>query len=123
MVKSPSRLLTLLPCPVCGRSLIPDPTGASLNFRCKRGHAVVLDDLLAAQSRTLMKGLEELLAGWKCQHDKLRDSVEDARLNGYPRVAEAFERQADDLLCRIELLRAAFTVTESSTVSGFAEAR
>jgi len=122
MAKSPSQLSTLLPCPLCGRTLVPVPAGESLSFRCKRGHDLVLTDLLAAQSATLTHGLEDLLAAWRCQCEKLLDTAEDAHRNGYSRVAELFERHAAVLQSRVQLLSGALPVGESASTFKVVEA-
>src|SRR5258706_2225000 len=105
MVKSPSEMLTLLPCPLCGRTLLPLPTDTSVTFLCKRGHQVELTDLLTAQSLVLKNGLDVLLSEWHRQHEKVLDTAGDARRNGYPSIAEMFDRHAQSLLSRIEGLR------------------
>jgi hypothetical protein len=105
MAKSPSAMLSLLPCPLCARTLIPLPTDASLTFLCKRGHQIALSELLSAQSLVLKNGLEVLLDDWRRQHAKILDLVDDARRNGYSNVAEILDRHAQSLLTRIEALR------------------
>jgi hypothetical protein len=85
-----------------------------VDFLCKRGHQVALADLLAAQSLVLRNGLEVLLGDWRRQHEKVLDIVEDARRNGYPNIAEILDRHGQSLLSRIEVLRNAFPLTDSS---------
>ncbi len=114
MAKSVSEVGTPLPCPLCGRTLIPVPTGATVSFHCKSGHELALVDLLTAQSVALKGGLEVLLADWNRQHQTLIETVEDARRNGYIDVAEIFHRHAKSLESRIRVMRDAFSHTDSS---------
>ncbi len=107
MARSDSELRTLLPCPLCGRSLTPIPMSTSVTFHCKNGHEFAPPDLLSAQSTGRKEGLDALLADWKRQHQALINLVEDARRNGYLDVAAIFHRSAETLLSRIGLLRQA----------------
>jgi len=103
-----------MPCPLCGRSLIPAPIESSIAFHCKSGHELSLGEILRAQSAVLKCGLEILLAEWSRQHHALISTVEDARRNGYPDVAEIFDRHAKSLQFRIEKVRAASAQSDSS---------
>lgn len=103
-----------LPCPLCGRSLLPVPSGSGVTFHCKSGHELAIADLLTAQSLSLKGGLEVLLAEWHRQHQTLIKIVEDARVNGYLDIAEIFRRHATSLHSRIEVLQGAFSNGDSS---------
>lgn len=123
MGKSPSEMLTLIPCPLCGRTLTPQPIDVSVTFLCKRGHQVALTDLLTAQSLVLKNGLEALLSDWHRQYEKVLDLVDDARRNGHPTVAETLDRHAQSLLSRIEVLRNAVPNTDSGKLMSVASQR
>ena len=114
MAESASEVRTLMPCPKCGRTLVPAPTDPSLVFHCKSGHEFSLTILLKAQSAAVKGGLELLLAEWIRQHETLAKTVEDARLHGYLDVAEIFNRHAQSLESRIRKVREAFTLQDSS---------
>ena len=103
-----------LPCPLCGRSLLPVPTEATVTFHCKTGHELPLLDLLCVQSAVLKGGLATLLTEWRRQHQSLIETVEDARKNGYLDVAGIFQRHAKSLEGRIEVLQSAFAKSDSS---------
>lgn len=114
MAKSASEVRSMLPCPLCGRSLIPVPTGSSVTFHCKSGHELALVDLLTAQSVALKGGLEALLGDWRRQHQALIAIIEDARKNGFIDVAEIFHRHAENIESRITVMRNAFSQADSS---------
>jgi hypothetical protein len=114
MAESASEVRTLVPCPLCGRSLYPAPVAATLTFHCKTGHELPLGELLRAQSAGLKGGLEVLLAEWNRQHRALLDTVDDARKNGFLDVAEIFNRHARSLESRIDKVRDAFSNADSS---------
>jgi hypothetical protein len=97
-----SEVRTLMPCPLCGRSLIPAPVEVSITFHCKSGHELSLGDVVRAQSAALKCGLEILLAEWGRQHQALISTVQDARKNGHLNVAEIFDRHAKSIQSRIE---------------------
>ena len=122
MAESASEVRTLLPCPMCGRSLIPAPADSSLTFHCKSGHEFALGELLRAQSAALKCGLEILLAEWNRQHQALIGTVEDARKNGYLDVAEIFNRHAKSLESRIDKVRTAYSQSESSKLINLSDA-
>jgi len=111
-----------MPCPVCGRSLIPAPADSSITFHCKSGHEFGLGELLRAQSTALKCGLEILLAEWSRQHQALLSTVEDARKNGYVDVAEIFNRHAKSLEPRIDKVRTAYSQSESSKMIHLSDA-
>ena len=50
---------------------------------------------------------------WHRQHEKVLDTAGDARRNGYPSIAEMFDRHAQSLLSRIEALRSAVHLNDS----------
>ena len=110
----PSETRSGLPCPYCGRGLVPVPIGADMVFHCKSGHGIPLFELLAVQSAILKAGLQALLGEWTLQHEVLVDRSEDARKNGFLEIAEIYARYAKSLLRRIEILQAAFTRSDSS---------
>lgn len=114
MAKCASEVRTLLPCPLCGRSLIPAPMDSSIVFHCKSGHELLLSELLRAPSAVLKQGLEALLAHWNREHQALLSTLEDARQNGYLDVAEIFNRHAKSLERRIRKVRDAFSQSDSS---------
>src|SRR5258706_15494076 len=114
MAKSASEIRTLLPCPLCGRYLVPAPAEPALTFYCKSGHQLTLPDLLRAESAAVRGGLELLLAEWNRQHEALLLTEMDARTNGYPDVAEIFHRHAKSLESRICKVRDAFLRSDSS---------
>jgi len=114
MAERASEVRTLMPCPHCGRSLIPAPVDASIAFHCKSGHEFALGDLLRAQSAAVKGGLELLLAAWHREHEALLHTVEDARKNGYLDVADIFHRHAKSLESRIRKVRDAFTQHDST---------
>jgi len=103
-----------MPCPQCGRSLIPAPVDVSVAFYCRGGHEFALGDLLRAQSAAVKNGLELLLAAWHRQHEALLHTVEDARKNGHLDVAEIFHRHAKSLDSRIRKVRDAFAQPDST---------
>ena len=105
MAESASEVRTLLPCPMCGRALVPAPVDSSFTFHCKSGHEFSLGRLLQAQSSAVKEGLELLLAEWARQHQALTDTVEHARKYGYPEVVEIFNRHAISLESRIRKVR------------------
>jgi len=113
MAERASELRTLLPCPRCGRSLVPASVHSPVTFRCKSGHDVALADLLKTQSLVLRRGLEDLLAEWSLQRESLLRTVEQARRNGHLDVAEIFKRHAESLEHRIVHVRNAFATSDS----------
>lgn len=112
MVDRPSELRSGLPCPTCGRSLLPVPLDSAVIFHCRNGHEVPLDSLVRAQSLVLRMGLETLMLQWMRQLSALNNTIEDARLNGYLDVAEIVQRHARNLAGRIKQLQNAFTQSE-----------
>ena len=116
MANCASEVRTLLPCPLCGRTLIPAPVDTSVVFHCNSGHELPLEELLRAQSAALQRGLEILLAKWTYQHEALVRTLEDARQNGYLDVAEIFYRHAKSLESRIRKVRDVFSQPDSSKV-------
>src|SRR5258706_10655411 len=116
MAKCASEVRTLLPCPLCGRTLIPAPVDLFVVFHCKSGHELLLAELLRAQSAPLKRGLEVLLANWDREHQALFSTIEDARKNGYLDVAEIFSRHAKSLESRIRKVQDAFSQANSSKV-------
>jgi hypothetical protein len=78
---------------------------SQLHFSCPRAHLYVLSDLLAAQTQEVMDDLERLLASWNEKAVLLAQVANDARLYGYGALAVTFERQAETLERRVELLR------------------
>jgi len=114
MAESTSEVHTLMPCPICGRALVPVPVDHSLVFHCKSGHEFSLSSLLKAQSAAVKGGLELLLAEWSGQHAALIETVEDARKHGYLEVAEIFNRHAQSLESRIRKVREVFTQPDST---------
>jgi len=114
MAEYASEVRTLLPCPLCGRSLIPAPVDSSIVFHCKGGHELSLAELMRAQSAALKEGLDTLLANWDREHQALLSTLEDARKNGYLDVAEIFHRHAKSLESRIRKVRDAFSQSDSS---------
>lgn len=116
MTERASELRTLLPCPLCGRSLFPAPGDSIFTFHCRSGHAFSLDELLGAQSAIVQGGLESLVADWERLYHRLMDTVEDARKNSHHDVAEIFSRHAKTLETRIRTVRDAFAQSESSQV-------
>jgi len=114
MANRSSEVRTLMPCPHCGRSLIPAPVDTSVAFYCKSGHEFPLGDLLRAQSAAVQNGLELLLAAWHRQHEALLQTAEEARRSGHLGVAEIFHRHAESLEFRIRKVRDAFTQHDST---------
>jgi len=102
----PSELRAGLPCPWCGRSLVPVPTGSDVVFHCKSGHGIPLFDLLGMRSAAVQAGLQALVGEWNRQFDLLIERSEDARKNGFLEVAEIYARYAKSLYRRIEILGA-----------------
>jgi hypothetical protein len=101
-----TRLYEGMACPLCGRSLLPIPAGDSVSFHCKSGHELPLRDLFKAQTHSLRRGLEMLVADWDKQFRTLSATALDARRNGYLDVADIFHRQANVVAARIAALRA-----------------
>lgn len=114
MAECASEVRTHLPCPSCGRALVPAPVDTSLTFHCKSGHEFSIGRLLQAQSSCVKEGLELLLAEWARQHQALIDTVEHARKNGYLEVAEIFHRHAISLESRIRKVRDVFFQPDST---------
>ena len=114
--RAASEVRAMLPCPLCGRSLIPASVHTSIVFHCKTGHELSLEELLHAQTAVLKGGLELLLENWDRQHQALLKTLEDARRNGYLDVAEIFNRRAKNLESRIHKVRDAFPQSDSSKV-------
>ena len=114
MAEYVSELRTLMPCPLCGRSLIPAPVESSIIFHCKSGHELALEELLRARSAVLKCGLEILLAEWSRQHQAMIHTIVDARKNGFLDVAEIYSRRAKSLESRIDKVLSAFLQSESS---------
>ncbi len=114
MANGASEVRTLLPCPHCGRTLIPAPVDSSVVFHCNNGHELSLVELLQAQSAVLKRGLEVLLANWNREHQALLTTLEDARKNGYLDVAEIFNRHAKSLESRIRKVGDAVSKPDSS---------
>ena|SRR5436190_18328131 len=106
-----------LPCPRCGRSLLPVPAERSITFHCKSGHELQLPDLLSAQSSTLRGGLETLLTEWRLHRQTLFEIVEVATRNGHLKVAEIFQRHANTLERRIHLLQSSYPSPDLKTSS------
>jgi len=115
MAKCASDVRTLLPCPLCGRTLIPAPVDSSVIFHCNSGHELSLPELLRAQSAALQAGLERLLANWDREHRVLLSMIEDARKNGFLDVAEIFNRRAKTLESRIHRVREVYLTRDAST--------
>src|SRR5579862_1344989 len=88
-------------CPLCGRSVFPISTETSVTFHCKSGHELPLLDLPSAPSPALKDALELFLDEWRRHHQALTKMMEDARKNGYLKVAEIFQRHAKVLESRI----------------------
>ena len=122
MAERASEVRTLLPCPQCGRALVPAPVESSVAFLCKNGHEIALGELLRAQSDILKGGLEVLLADWGRQHQALINTVEEARKNGHLDVAEIFNRHAKSLETRIRKVNDAFSQPESTKLIKLPEA-
>ena len=114
MNNRPSEFRSGLPCPSCGRSLVPVTTGTDVIFHCKTGHAIPLLDLLSVPFSAVQAGLQTLLLEWSRQFEALKEGSEDARKNGFFDIAAIFARRADSLRGRIEILQAAFAKSESS---------
>jgi hypothetical protein len=114
MADGASEVRTLMPCPLCGLSLIPASTESSIAFHCKSGHEFALGDLLRAQSAALKCGLEILLAEWSRQHLALIGTAEEARKNGHFDVADIFNRHAKSLESRIRKVRDGFSQSDST---------
>lgn len=114
MHRRPSGLKSSLPCPHCGRSLVPVPTETSVTFHCKTGHTIEVLEALKGQSAALKIGLEALLYEWGRQHHALIEIVEDATRRGHIDIAQIFGRHARTLEARIGVLRNAFQQTDSS---------
>src|SRR5436190_21499099 len=110
----PSELRSGLPCPSCGRGLVPMPTGSDVVFLCKSGHGIPLFELLGVRSSVVKAGLQALLGEWNHQCELLIERSEDARRNGFLEIAEIYARYAKSLLGRIEILKGAFTKSEST---------
>ena len=110
----PTEIRSSLPCPYCGRGLVPVPTGRDVVFHCKSGHGISLFDLLGVQSAVVNAGLHALLGEWNRQFKLLIDRSEDARKNGFLDIAEIYGRYAKSLFRRMEILQGAFTKSESS---------
>jgi len=118
MVDRPSEVRSGMPCPTCGRSLLPVPLESAVLFHCRNGHELPLGDLVRAPSLVLRMGLETLLLQWSRQLDNLNNTVSDARRNGYLDVAEIVQRHARSLKGRIEQIQAAFVKSEVERVVG-----
>jgi hypothetical protein len=103
-----------LPCPHCGRSLLPVPTETTVTFHCKTGHELALLELVSAESLALKGGLETLLTEWRRHHQALIEIVENARKNGHLNVAEIVQRHATKLGGRIDKVQSAFGTTDTS---------
>ena len=114
MAEQASEVRTLMPCPLCGRSLIPAPVESSITFHCKSGHELPLGELLRAPSAVLKCGLEILLAEWSRQHQALIRTIVDARKNGYLKVAEIFSRRARSLESRIDKVLSVYSQSDAS---------
>jgi hypothetical protein len=114
MERRSSRLRAYLPCPRCGRSLVPVPTASSVTFHCKSGHQLDATEALQQGSSALKVGVEALLNEWDRQHGVLLAIVDDATRRGHVDVAQIFGRQARALEARIEVLKSAFWKTDSS---------
>src|SRR6185436_12147984 len=99
--RAASEVRVVLPCPLCGRSLIPASARSSIVFHCKTGHELSLAELLQAQTAVLKGGLELLLENWDRDHQALLKTLEEARRNGHLDVAEIFNRRAKNLESRI----------------------
>src|SRR5579872_7400581 len=89
-------------CPRCGRSVFPISTETSVTFHCKTGHELPLLDLLSSPSPALKDSLIQFLSDWRRQHQALTKTIEDARKNGYLKMAEIFQRHAKIMESRIE---------------------
>ena len=114
MNRHPSGLRSSLPCPQCGRSLVPISTETSLIFTCKSGHSLDVIEALNAQSAALKVGVEALLLEWGRQHHTIIEIVEDATRRGHVDIAQIFNRHARSLEARIDVLKNAFLKTDSS---------
>jgi hypothetical protein len=114
MAESASEVRTLMPCPLCGQSLIPASVDFSITFHCKSGHELALGELLRAHSAALKGGLELLLAAWNREYLALVQMAEDAGRNGFVDVAEIFDRHAKSLESRIDKVRSACMHSDTS---------
>lgn len=114
MNRRSSKLRASLPCPRCGRSLVPSTTGASVRFHCKSGHELELRQILDSPSAALKVGLESLLLEWQEQHRALMDIIDDATRRGHVDVAAIFGRHARSLEARIDILKDAFVQSDSA---------
>jgi len=103
-------------CPLCGRSVLPISTEASVTFHCKSGHELPLLDLLSSPSAALIDSLKQFLNEWRHQHQALTKTMEDATKNGHWEVAEIFRRHAKIMESRIEMVENAFARSDSSSV-------
>ena len=102
-----SRAIEGLICPRCGRSLFPVPKAGSLDFYCNAGDAWSLQELLRSPSGVVRGGLRTMLAEWRRTADRLRASVSEALLTGYPSLAGIFWGEVETLEGRIEFLERA----------------
>jgi hypothetical protein len=123
MARSATELRTLLPCPLCGRTLFAAPSNSELTFHCKSGHELTLGELLRSRSAALSAGLEILLAEWSRQYQSLIGTVEDARKHGHWKVAEIFSRNAKILESRISKAQAALAESDSGILINASDAQ
>jgi len=106
---------TPLPCPSCNDSLFPAAAvSAAVLFHCRNGHELSLEQLLAAPSSAIKKGLQGLLSEWIRQHQSMIECLEDARSHGYLDAAAIFKRRAERIESKIDKVRAAVSLYESS---------
>jgi hypothetical protein len=122
-MRTETALKTGLPCPTCGRTLVPITVERSVTLHCGNGHELPLKDLISPPSFAILDGVEKLLETWNQELRRLAAALEDAQSHGCMDVALMYHRQMKGIVARSEVLRTALASTFSATgVSGVAEA-
>jgi len=113
---SETQALLALRCPTCRGSLSVVTSVRRLTFHCPQAHAFDAEFLLGSHSGTARRSLDSVVAAWEQKAVVLREVSAQARRDGYPEVADNFEREAARTDARLHLLRKAFLAEDSTTV-------
>jgi len=101
----PSAEPVTLNCPRCGNRFSLMAGLKWITLHCTGGHSCRVEELLEPGSPDLESRLRQLLRDMEQKGGYLKNVAEDARLYGYPEVADTFQREAALLESRIRLLR------------------
>jgi two-component system chemotaxis response regulator CheB len=94
-------------CPDCGGVLFEEQEGGLTRFRCSVGHVFSIESLADEQARHLEGALWTAVRALEDRAELLAQMAERSHGSDRPRSAQAFEREARDLLDRATTIREA----------------